>query len=324
MTLHIQTPVESWPRPHRLHVQLKMECFQPVGSFKIRGIGHLCERLVADGVDHLVSSSGGNAGFATAWAGRQLGVPVTVVTPSSTPQVVCDWLRGEKAEVLVHGSDWAEANDHACRLAESNGAALVHPFDHELIWAGHASLVRELTSQLDSPPDAIVVAVGGGGLLAGIDHGLVTAAEQDPRWAEVDLIGVETFGAASLAKGLAEGKDAALDGIDTVAVTLGARQVCRRALQATDHRAVHSLLVNDKQAIDGCVKFANDRRVLVEPSCGAALAPIYDDVNFFQSKQALADYHDVLVVVCGGIGVNLHQLKQWQAQFGLDEGTVKT
>ena len=80
----------------------------------------------------------------------------------------------------------------------------------------------------------------------------------------------------------------------------------------------------DEQAIDGCVRFANDRRVLVEPSCGAALAPIYDDVNFFQSNPALADHHDVLVVVCGGIGVNLHQLKQWQTQFGLHEGTVKT
>ncbi|MBN2687918.1 MAG: pyridoxal-phosphate dependent enzyme, partial [Deltaproteobacteria bacterium] len=89
--LHIPTPlIDSMPLRVLTGktVLLKMECFQPAGSFKIRGIGYLCRDAVTSGITHLVSSSGGNAGYAVAFAGRRLGVSVTVFVPETTPESV--------------------------------------------------------------------------------------------------------------------------------------------------------------------------------------------------------------------------------------------
>ena len=86
MALHIHTPlVESFPLSERTgrRILLKMENMQPVGSFKIRGIGLLCEQGKRDGVGNFVSSSGGNAGYTAAYAGRQLGIPTTVFVPQT-------------------------------------------------------------------------------------------------------------------------------------------------------------------------------------------------------------------------------------------------
>lgn len=138
MTLHIPTPlIES--RPLSLaagrNIWLKLDALQPCGSFKLRGVGHACEVHYARGARHLVSSSGGNAGLAVAYAGRKLGVPVTVVVPETTTERAKELLRLENAKVLVHGSSWQEANELALTLVGA-GDAFIHPFDDPLLWAG--------------------------------------------------------------------------------------------------------------------------------------------------------------------------------------------
>lgn len=92
------------------NVWLKLEALQPCGSFKLRGVGHACEVHHARGARHFVSSSGGNAGLAVAYAGRKLGVPVTVVVPETTTERAKELLRLEDAQVVVHGSSSQEAN----------------------------------------------------------------------------------------------------------------------------------------------------------------------------------------------------------------------
>lgn len=104
MTLHIETPlIES--RAMSLatdsSVWLKLDALQPPGSFKIRGIGHACETYLAQGARKFISSSGGNAGLAVAYAGRRLGVPVTVVVPETTTPKAIALLQLENAEVIV-------------------------------------------------------------------------------------------------------------------------------------------------------------------------------------------------------------------------------
>jgi len=106
MTLHIHTPlIES--RPLSLaagrNIWLKLDALQPCGSFKLRGVGHACEVHHARGARHFVSSSGGNAGLAVAYAGRKLGVPVTVVVPETTTERAKQLLHLEDAKVVVHG-----------------------------------------------------------------------------------------------------------------------------------------------------------------------------------------------------------------------------
>ena len=121
----------------------------------------------------MVNSSGGNAGMATSYASTKYGVPVTIVIPKSTPKLMIKRLENEGAEVIVHGEVWNNANEKALELSSKDQWLYVSPFDHPLIWEGHSTIIKELKSQLYEKPSAIVVSVGGGGLLCGILQGLV-------------------------------------------------------------------------------------------------------------------------------------------------------
>ncbi|MDD1960161.1 pyridoxal-phosphate dependent enzyme, partial [Pseudomonas sp. 39004] len=284
MTLHIQTPlIES--RPLSLAagrtVWLKLDALQPCGSFKLRGVGHACEVHHARGARHFVSSSGGNAGLAVAYAGRKLGVPVTVVVPETTTERAKELLRLEDANVVVHGSSWQEANELAQTLLGS-GDAFIHPFDDPLLWAGHASLIDEVAASRVKP-DAVVLSVGGGGLLSGVVEGLKRNG-----WDDVPVLAVETTGAASLHAAVQAGHPVELERLASVATSLGAKRVADQALECVRSHPVHSHLVSDRAALEACERFLRDHRVLVEPACGAALALAYQ-------ADTLARYSNVLV-----------------------------
>lgn len=303
MTLHIHTPlIES--RPLSLAagatVRLKLDALQPCGSFKLRGVGHACEIHHGRGARHFVSSSGGNAGLAVAYAGRTLGVPVTVVVPEITTERAKQLLRLEDAKVVVHGSSWQEANELALTLVGAEDA-FIHPFDDPLLWAGHASLVDEVAAA-GFKPDAVVLSVGGGGLLSGVVQGL-----QRNGWDDIPVLAVETRGAASLHAAMQAGHTVELPGIASVASSLGAKRVAEQALACTRAHPVHSHVVSDRAALQACERFLLDHRLLVEPACGAALALAYDE-------QTLASYSRVLVVVCGGATATLEQIQAWLKQ----------
>ncbi|MEG9623706.1 serine dehydratase [Pseudomonas sp. HMSC08G10] len=305
MSLHIQTPlIES--RPLSLiagrSVWLKLEALQPCGSFKLRGVGHACQVHHARGARHFVSSSGGNAGLAVAYAGRKLGVPVTVVVPETTTERAKALLRLEDAKVVVHGSSWQEANELAQTLVGPDDA-FIHPFDDPLLWAGHASMIDEV-ARAGMKPDAVVLSVGGGGLLSGVVEGL-----ERNGWHDVPVMAVETDGAASLHAALEAGQTVELPRITSVATSLGAKRVAEQALACAQRHPVESCLVSDRAALQACERFLLDHRVLVEPACGAALALAY-------LPEALAAYRNVLVIVCGGATATLEQIQAWLAVQG--------
>ncbi len=298
----VTTPMwdsEPLSRALGVPVHLKMEALQPCGSFKIRGLGRVCAARVAGGARRLLCSSGGNAGLAVAYAGRRLGVAVTVVVPRSTSTWARERIAAEGAEVVEHGAAWAEAHAHALsRMSE--GTAYVHPFDDPETWAGHATMIDEAAAQLQRRPGAVVVAVGGGGLLCGVLQGL-----QRVGWGEVPVLAVETTGAASLSAAMAAGALVTLPRIDTLATTLGAATVAAEALAWTQRRPVQSWQVSDRAAVVACERFLDDHRVLVEPACGAGLSAIYD------AAAPLRTASSVLAIVCGGAGVSLALLRAW-------------
>jgi len=303
MTLHIHTPlIES--RPLSLAagrtVWLKLDALQPCGSFKLRGVGHACEVHHARGARHFVSSSGGNAGLAVAYAGRKLGVPVTVVVPETTTERAKELLHQEDAKVVVHGSSWQEANALAQTLVGPDDA-FIHPFDDSLLWAGHASLVDEVAAS-GYKPDAVVLSVGGGGLLSGVIEGLKRNG-----WDDVPVLAVETEGAASLHAAVQAGHPVELERLASVATSLGAKRVADQAMVCVREHPVHSVLVSDRAALEACERFLADHRVLVEPACGAALAVAYN-------AETLGDYSNVLIVVCGGATATLGQIQAWLEQ----------
>lgn len=304
--IHVETPlIESLALSRRVsgRVWLKMEALQPCGSFKARGIGFACQRYREQGRKRFVSSSGGNAGLAVAYSGRQLGVPVTVVVPESTSERAKQLIRDESAEVIVWGQSWQEAHQHALTLVDGE-AAYLHPFDDPLIWEGHASLMDEvLAAGLE--PDAVVLSVGGGGLLCGVAEGLQKAG-----LSKATIITSETVGAESFYKSVQAGELVELERISSVATTLGAKQVASQALEVSRNFKVTPHVVTDREAIEACLLFADDHRVVVEPACGAALALVYKNI------EALKEVEDILLIVCGGAGVSYGKLVE------LKEGAV--
>lgn len=301
--LHINTPVwESSRLSERLGapVLLKMDALQPAGSFKTRGMGRACQERAEAGARRLVCSSGGNAGLAVAYAGRRLGLPTTIVVPRSTSEWARAMIRREGAEVIEHGAAWDEAHAFAQTLL-GDDAAYIHPFDDPLVWAGNSTLVDEVAAS-EPKPGAVVLSVGGGGLLCGVVEGLMRVG-----WNDVPVLAVETEGAASYAAALAAGAPVTIEAIRSIAVTLGARRVADRAVELAGLHPVRSHLVSDRQALDACLQFADDQRILVEPACGAALAAVA------QAPEAIRGRGPILVVVCGGAGVSLELLRRWDA-----------
>ena len=299
---------------------IKLDALQPSGSFKLRGIGYTCQKAIAEGATQLVSSSGGNAGLATAYAGQRLGVPTTVVVPETTPEFIRERLRSYGASVEVHGSQWSEANDRAVELCDAVRGKLVHPFEDVDTWTGHATVVHEMQEDMaalglaGAAPGAIVTCVGGGGLLAGILQGLAEVG-----WgANVPVIAVETIGADSLATSIDEGKVATLPGISSVAKSLGAASPSPAVFEMCRDRQASGLVrswrATDEQAVEACMRFADDHRLLVEPACGAALAAVYSGA----CERLEGCDGPIVVEVCGGAIVDRKTMAGYAAQFGLD------
>ncbi len=304
--LHMHTPLIESPslsKKWNKRVLLKLENLQPAGSFKIRGIGLLCQTGKHDGVGYFVSSSGGNAGYAAAYAANELETPITVFVPSTTPPDFQQRIASLGAEVIVAGDVWDEADQAATSLSSELGALYISPFDHPLIWTGHASLIDEIAAEIDKP-DAIVLSVGGGGLLCGVVEGL-----QRLGWKDVPVVAVETEGTASLAASLQQGKLVTLNQVTGIATSLAAKTVARRAFEWAREHPIQSAIVTDAEAVSACTAFADEHRFLVEPACGASLSLAYNNHPILEEAET------VMIVVCGGMGVDLARMRKWQADL---------
>jgi L-serine/L-threonine ammonia-lyase len=312
--LFISTPlVESvkMGKSFQGQIYLKLETLQPTGSFKCRGIGTLCLHYTQNEKSKgFVSSSGGNASLAVAYAGQILDKPVEIIVPQTTLPFMIEKMQRLNAKVCVQGADWNAADAKARLLAKQLGWHYIPPFDHPIIWKGHSTIIHEI-KDTGLKPDAIVVAVGGGGLLCGLIEGLRTVG-----WSDIPVFTAETEGAASLAASIKNGQLVTLDSIDTIATSLGAKQVANQAWIDAKIHPIISKTVTDCQALQAVIRFFDDHNILVEPACGAALALVYEkivDPNLYQN---------IVVIVCGGKGVNLNLLEKWSEKLGLNNASI--
>ncbi|KAI5613015.1 serine dehydratase-like, partial [Silurus asotus] len=267
------------------------------------------------GCSRFVCCSGGNAGMAAAYSARKLGVPATIVVPSVTPSGTVQRLQDEGADVVIHGKSLNESIEFGQQLVSNNPEwVFISPYDDPLIWEGHTTLVKELESQLDKKPGAVILSVGGGGLLNGVVEGLRRAG-----WEDVPIIAMETVGAHSLNAAMKVGELVTLPCITSVATTLGLTRVSSQTMKLVGEHTVYSELVTDQEAVWAAERFIDDEKILVEPACGAALAAIYCNIiKRLQKENKLSEeLGPVVVVVCGGNNISIEQLQKLKKQLGM-------
>lgn len=308
---YIKTPLIKGEIVNGIQFYYKYDNLQPSGSFKDRGIGHMIHYLTTkSGVQHLLTSSGGNAGHSVACIGQRLKIPVTCFVPKTTLPMMIEKIKSRGTNVIIEGNNWNEADAKAKELLSTdNRYGYIPPFDNPLIFEGNSTIVDEIKEDLnDIPPDAIAVSVGGGGLLAGIQKGI-----ERYNWNKrTKIYGLETIGAASFSAAKKEGKVVKLEKIDTIASTLGALAVTAATLNT--NVTTDSIVVSDSDAVKACLNFANNHRMLVEPACGASLS-ILNEKNISLLK--MNGIQSVVVIVCGGSAVDLNLLEFWKKKFDI-------
>ncbi|MFC6286866.1 threonine/serine dehydratase [Nocardioides sp. GCM10027113] len=267
---------------------LKLEHLQHTGTFKARGafariLGAADDGLLDPEVG-VVVASGGNAGLANAFAARALGVPATVFVPEKAPPVKVRRLRELGADVVLRGNEYAAAHAAATEHAQTTGALYCHAYDQPAIAAGAGTLALEVMEDLRGEVDSIVVAVGGGGLMAGV------AAAVEGR---AGVVGVEPRTCPTLHAALAEGRPTDVSVSGVAADSLGARRLGDIAFDVATRTRVHPVLVGDDDVVRARRMLWQEYRIAAEHGAATALAALAGGAYRPAAGERL------VVVVCG-------------------------
>jgi threonine dehydratase len=267
---------------------LALEFLQHTGTFKARGAQNFVRAHLESGAlppAGITIASGGNAGLACAWAAAQHGITATVFVPASAPRVKVDRLRAYGADVRLEGADYGDALAASNDFAARTGALVSHAYDHPLIAAGAGTLMEEIHDQLPDV-EVVVVAVGGGGLFAGI----ATVAQHYG----IATVAVEPEGSRALNAAIEKGHVVDVP-VDSVAAdSLGARRATLLALRAAQHETVHSICVPDADVIRARQDLWENSRIVVEHGAATALAGLRNP-----EVASLVDGKTTCVVLCG-------------------------
>ncbi len=248
-------------------VLLKCENLQKTGSFKPRGALNRLLTLESGARDRgVITISAGNHAQALAWAGGAAGVPATVVMPESAPRSKVRACHGYGAEVILHG-DVFEAFQRSLELADERALTFVHPFDDERIVAGQGTAALEIAEDADDLA-AVVVPVGGGGLISGI---AVAMAGLDP---SIRIYGVEPEGAAAMRRSLDAGEALHLDEVDTVADGLAAPMAGNLTYELVRRYVEDVVVVSDAEIVEAMELILARCKLLVEPAGAAGVAAL--------------------------------------------------
>jgi len=263
---------------------LKLEFLQVTGSFKPRGAFN---RLLSAEIPEVgvIAASGGNHGVAVAYAAHRLGVPATIFVPTIAAPAKLTRIRDSGAEVIVSGSNYAEALALSMERAKASGALVVHAYDQPEVILGQGTIGLELMAQA-SNLDTVLIAVGGGGLIGGISLALAGSG--------VRIIGVEPVLAPTLHDALAAGRPVPVEVAGVAADSLGAREVGPLAFAILQEQGVRVLLVEDDAIRTAQRVLWHELRILAEPGGATALAALLSNGYRPQPGERVG------VVLCGG------------------------
>jgi threonine dehydratase len=278
------------------NVWLKAESLQRTGSYKIRGplnkLAHLSDDEKRAGV---ICSSAGNHAQGVALAATLHDIrSVVVMAENATPSKV-DATRAYGAEVVLHGSIWDEANEKALEIVDEEGLTYIHPFDDLDLITGQGTLGLEIYDDLPGV-DAVVVPIGGGGLISGVSMAVKSLNSQ------VRVIGVESSGAPAMKRSVDEGRRVELETVDCAIDGLKVKRVGETTLEIVRRYVDEIVTLPDRQIFDALLWTLSRTKIVVE---GAAAAPVAALLNGLVQLPAGSN---VVCVLSGG-NVNLDQLK---------------
>ncbi|HSL59092.1 MAG TPA: threonine/serine dehydratase [Acidimicrobiales bacterium] len=265
-------------------VALKLELLQHTGSFKPRGAFN--RALTADvPAAGLIAASGGNHGLAVAHVATRLGLRAEIFVPEASPAVKVDRLRsfGPHVAVTVTGALYADAHEASMRRAAETGALVVHPYDQPEVLAGQGTTARELDEQVPGI-DTVLVAVGGGGLAAGVACWFA---------GRVRVVAVEPERSCALAAAMAAGGPVDVDVSGVASDSLGARRVGELAYAAAVAGIDRVVTVADADIVATQRRLWDEVRLVVEAGGAAAAAAVLSGAYVPEPDERVA------VVVCG-------------------------
>ncbi|MEO8487178.1 MAG: threonine ammonia-lyase, biosynthetic [Betaproteobacteria bacterium] len=248
-------------------VLLKREDQQQVFSFKLRGaynkMAHLTPAERARGV---IAASAGNHAQGVALAAQKLGCAATIVMPVTTPHIKIAAVEARGAKVVLHGDSYSEAYERALALQKRSRATFVHPYDDPDVIAGQGTIGMEILRQWPGPLDAIFVAVGGGGLIAGIGAYVKRVRP------EIRIVGVQPKDSDAMARSLEAGRRVVLPHVGLFADGVAVRQVGKETFRIA-REVVDDMVLVDTDAICAALKDVfEDTRSILEPAGALAVA----------------------------------------------------
>ena len=275
----------------RVHV--KLENLQMTGSFKERGAANLLAQLsISERRRGVIAASAGNHGLAVAFHAARLGIAAVIVMPTWAPLIKVMAARRHGAEVVLHGDGYDEAFARAKEIEAERNLVFVHPFDDPRIIAGQGTIGLELLEQ-QPELDAVIVPVGGGGLIGGI---ALAVKEQRPG---VQVIGVQAEQIPAMKAALAAAQRVTLPAAATIADGIAVRRVGEHTFDLARRYVDYVVSVSEEEIANAILLLLEIEKTVVE---GAGATPLAALVN---RKVALAGKTVVLILSGGNIDVNL-------------------
>jgi threonine dehydratase len=282
------------PLPVTAEVVCKLELFQVTGSFKARGAMNRYQ-ADRDGIPAagIVTASGGNHGLAVARTAHAAGARATIFVPSAVRPEKVEKMRGWNADVRIAGDEWSISNEAALAFATETGAVYFHPFADPLVVAGQGTLGLEIVEQI-TDLDTIVVAIGGGGLIAGLSTAVKSVKPG------IRIIGVEPEGSPTLAACLAAGRKVRLDAVTSRVATMSCRETDERIFQLVRSQVDEVVLVSDDAMLEASRWLWSEFAIAADLSGAASIAALR------RWPERLQGARKICALVCGagsdGIG----------------------
>ncbi|TVM05582.1 MAG: threonine ammonia-lyase, biosynthetic [Halomonas sp.] len=306
-----ETPISSAPllsRRFNNKILIKREDLQPVNSFKIRGafnkMSQLTEEQKAKGV---IAASAGNHAQGLAMAAKQMGVKAVIVMPRITPEIKVQAVRGWGAKVVLKGDAFAAAAEHAQTLIAEHGYTYIPPFDDIDVIAGQGTIAVEMLRQHPEPIDTLFVAVGGGGLLAGV---LAYVKYLRP---EIKVIGVESEDSACLKAAMDAGERVVLDQVGVFAEGVAVAQVGEVPFSIIQGLVDDVITVNADEMCAAVKDIFEDTRAVPETSGALSLAGLKKYV-----QQTGVEGQTLMCINCGA-NINFDRLQHIAERASLGE-----